>query len=102
MKVYQKLVRDKIPEIITQEGKYPETEILNDEMYFKKLCEKLIEETNEYLENYDVNELCDILEVVYALANYHGISKPILENMRKFKEEKRGAFQNKILLKTIK
>lgn len=100
-KIYNKLVRDKIPEIIEATGDLYVTEILSDEKYIEMLNLKLNEECSEYQENKNIEELADILEVIYAIANIHGISAEQLENIRVEKANKRGRFENKILLKEV-
>ncbi|MFA6859948.1 MAG: nucleoside triphosphate pyrophosphohydrolase [Clostridia bacterium] len=96
--VYNKLVRDRIPEIIRKEGKKVEIKILNNEELYSSLRDKLSEEVKEYLESGDTKELCDILEVVYSLSSLQGISKVELEKMRNDKAIKRGGFEDKIFL----
>jgi len=98
MKKYNKLVRDKIPDIIKAEGKIVETKILNDEDYRKELNRKLQEEVKEYLEDNNVEELADIVEVVYGILNSMNISIDDFEKIRKGKAEKKGAFKEKIFL----
>lgn len=98
---YNKLVRDKIPEIIETSGKKCEIQVLKDDAYLEMLEIKLDEELKEYHESHEVEELADILEVIYALANASSISKEHLEDIRKLKAEKRGAFDRKILLKSV-
>lgn len=98
---YNKLVRDKIPEIIEASGKKCETQVLNDDAYLEMLDRKLGEELKEYQENHEVEELADILEVIYALAQARSVSKEQLEEIRKAKADKRGAFEKKILLKSV-
>mgnify|MGYP001778380846 CR=1 FL=1 len=98
---YNKLVRDKIPEIIETSGKKCEIQVLKDDAYLEMLEIKLDEELKEYQESHEVEELADILEVIYALANASSISKEQLEDIRKLKAEKRGAFDRKILLKSV-
>lgn len=95
---YNKLVRDKIPDIIKKNGDTPTTHIANDEEYLEKLLQKLQEEVGEYLENNDIEELADILEVVYALAKTHGISIEELDKVRIDKLNKSGGFEEKIIL----
>ena len=56
MKIYNKLVRDRIPEIILKDNELPTTRILDDEEYIKELNRKLQEEVNEYLENDNIEE----------------------------------------------
>lgn len=101
-KIYNKLVRDKIPEIIEADGKTCTTEILSDEQYIKMLDEKLNEELAEYQESKDIEELADMLEVMYAIATARGYSQEQLETIRKQKADKRGGFEKKILLLEVK
>lgn len=98
---YNRLVSDKIPEIIEASGKKCETQMLNDEAYLEMLDKKLDEELKEYQESHEVEELADILEVIYALAQARGVSKEQLEGIRKTKADKRGLFEKKILLKSV-
>jgi len=93
-----KLVRDKIPEIIKKKGAVPITHIASDEEYWKKLKEKLQEEIDEFMKDSNEEELADILEVVYALCDYKKIDKKQLEMLRKKKAEERGGFKDKIIL----
>ena len=101
MKVYNKLVRDKIPEIINADNKKAITSILNDEEYIIALNNKLQEEMKEYLEDNNVEELADIVEVIYGILNYKNISIEKFENIRKVKVEKRGTFEKRIFLKKV-
>ena len=98
---YNKLVRDKIPEIIEADGKNCEPEILSDEDYLKALDAKLDEELAEYHKDQNVEELADLLEVIYACAVARGYSKEELEMTRIRKAEKRGGFKKKLLLNTV-
>lgn len=98
MPVYNKLVRDLIPQIIAASGKKFDTKILDDNIYLEMLNQKLKEELNEYYENQDINELADLLEVIYAIAKAKGISEDGLEGIRKRKHEERGGFEQKIFL----
>lgn len=99
--IYNKLVRDNIPQIIEQSGKSFTTEILSDEQYIKMLDEKLTEELAEYQKSKDVEELADILEVIFAISEVKGIKVEELEQIRKQKANKCGGFRNKILLKEV-
>ncbi|MFP4687816.1 MAG: phosphoribosyl-ATP pyrophosphohydrolase [bacterium] len=101
-KSYNKLVRDRIPGIIEQAGKEYEIEELDDSEYGKYLQRKLTEEMKEYLNSGKVEELADILEVIRAILTREGMTFEELEEMRRQKKEKRGAFQNKILLKEVR
>ena len=101
VKVYNKLVRDKIPEIITAQGKKCSVEILEDSEYLKMIDKKLSEELNEYYEDGSIEELADLLEVVYAATVARGYTIEELESARKEKAEKRGGFSKKLLLKEV-
>ncbi len=100
-KVYNKLVRDKIPEIIERNNQKVDYTILTDLEYIIELDKKLNEEIAEYQEDKDIGELADVLEVIYAICMARGISEEELLEVRSKKAEKHGAFQNKIFLKTV-
>ena len=98
---YNKLVRDKIPEIIEETGKTCETEILSDEEYLQMLDKKLDEELAEYHKDHNIEELADLLEVLYAAAKARGYCIEELELVRGEKQKARGGFDKKILLKSV-
>ena len=98
---YNKLVRDRIPEIIEKDGKTCETEVLSDKDYLAMLDAKLDEELADYHQDKNIEELADLMEVIYAVAKARGYSVEQLESVRKEKAEKRGAFKEKIFLKTV-
>ena len=99
--VYNKLVRDKIPEIIEVLGKACETEILSDEEYLQMLDKKLDEELAEYHQEQNIEELADLLEVLYATAKARGYSIEELEQVRVEKQKARGGFDKKISLISV-
>lgn len=104
--VYNKLVRDRIPEIIKNNGEEPITRILSDEEYRIELEKKLLEEYKEVLaantSEERIGELADILEVLRALAGLENKSLEEIIELANKKAEKRGAFKDKIFLeKTI-
>ena len=99
--IYNKLVRDKIPEIIEESGKTCEIEILSDEGYLQMLDKKLDEELAEYHQEQNIEELADLLEVLYATAKARGYSIEELEHVRIEKQKARGGFDKKILLKSV-
>lgn len=99
---YNKLVRDRIPEIIAADGKTCKTEVLSDEEYLKMVDTKLDEELAEYYKDQNIEELADLMEVIYAAAAARGYSIEQLEQVRTQKAEKRGGFQKKILLVEVK
>ena len=95
---YNKLVRDRIPEIIEASGKTCKTMILDDVEYLHMLDAKLDEELAEYHKDQNIDELADLLEVIYAAAIARGYTIEELERAREQKAQRRGAFLNKILL----
>jgi predicted house-cleaning noncanonical NTP pyrophosphatase (MazG superfamily) len=101
IKQYTKLVRDRIPEIIEASGKNCVTEILSDADYLKMLDAKLDEELAEYHKDQTVEELADLLEVIFAAATARGCELEQLEHIRREKARKRGTFEKKILLKKV-
>ena len=101
MKLINKLVRDNIPDICKENGQIPETRILNDSEYSSELRRKLQEEVQEYLLSSDIEELADILEVVEALAKDHGTSIDEVIGIKQKKQDKNGAFEQKIFLFSV-
>ena len=100
-KNYTKLVRDRIPAIIEASGATCEIEILNHTDYLARLDEKLDEELAEYHKDQNIEELADLLEVLYACAKARGYSAAELEAARAEKAAKRGGFEGRILLKSV-
>ncbi len=100
MKVYNKLVRDKIPQIIAEKNQSCKTRILNDEEYLNELNRKLQEEVCEYLQSGEVEEIADIEEVLRAILDAKNFDYDEFEKLRLKKVEKRGAFKKKIFLES--
>ncbi len=103
-KNFNKLVRDKIPELLDKNGGETEIEILDNEKYIECLLEKLKEECEEVIsadsrENL-TEELADLLEVINAIAKTNDIDFDKIEKIRLDKKEKRGGFDSKIFLKS--
>lgn len=101
VKTYNKLVRDRIPEIIESSGKSCTTEILSDEEYLCMLDTKLDEELAEYHKDQNIEELADLLEVIRAAMIARGYTIEDLERVRAEKAAKRGGFEKRILLKEV-
>ena len=99
--IYNKLVRYKIPDIIEASGNTCETEILSVEAYLQMLDKKLDEELAEYHQEQNIEELADLLEVLYATAKARVYSIEELEQVRVEKQKARGGFDKKILLKSV-
>jgi len=105
MPYHDKLVRDRIPDIIKDAGKRFTTSVLEESDYLAQLDRKLEEELAEYLASKDVpsqiEELVDILEVVYAIAEAKGITVEEFEAIRYKKSEKKGSFKDRVFLKWV-
>lgn len=99
--IHNKLVRDKIPEIITSAGKQAVTRVLSNEEYLTELDRKLNEECTEYQSDKSIEEMADMLEVLYAIAAARGYSVEELERVREAKAEKRGGFSDRIFLEKV-
>jgi predicted house-cleaning noncanonical NTP pyrophosphatase (MazG superfamily) len=95
----EKLVRDRIPEIIRAAGGRPETRVADPAEHVSRLRAKLVEEGGEYIASGDPEELADVLEVVHALAAAHGISPAELERLRSAKAAERGGFGKRLVLR---
>lgn len=95
---YEKAVRDKIPQIIEASGKNCNVKKLDDSEFLIQLEKKLLEELNEYQESKDIEELADILEVIYRISSLNGTTPEQLEKIRKEKASNRGAFEKNLFL----
>jgi len=102
MKKYDKLIRDKIPEIIREDGKDLEIDVMDDQEYKEYLKYKLLEEAEEYVESDEIEELADVLEVIKSIVEHEGIEFERIEEIRRKKAEKRGGFKEKIKLLKVK
>jgi predicted house-cleaning noncanonical NTP pyrophosphatase (MazG superfamily) len=101
VRVYNKLVRDRIPEIIAAEGKSCSTMTLGVDEYIVMLDAKIDEELQEYHESASLEELADLVEVIHAVVKARGWSLAELERVRAEKAAERGAFAQRLLLKEV-
>lgn len=101
MKVHNKLVRDKIPEIIEASGRKAVRHILSEEEYIAALETKLSEEVAEYQADKNLEEMADVLEVLLAICVARGYTLEELEAMRAKKANERGGFAEKIFLEYV-
>ncbi len=97
-KAYNKLVRDKVPEIITAEGKKTIIRIADTEEFNLLLKDKLLEEVDEFINSDNPQELADILEVIIAIGGTFGLSFKDLSEMAEEKEKSRGGFKERTVL----
>ena len=97
--VFNKLVRDKIPEIINlNDGQKCNYKILNDKEYLQELDKKIFEEAEEFIEEHSIEELADLMEVIHAIMKVKNISMEDVEEARKTKNMEKGNFSKKIYL----
>ena len=99
--IHEKLVRDRIPEIIQGSGKACSTRILTQDEYVAALDAKLQEELNECQADKSMEELADLLEVMMAVAEARGHTFAEVEAIRQQKAEKRGGFRERIWLESV-
>lgn len=98
---YNKLVRDKIPEKIRRNGENPVVRVLNNKEYKEQLDIKLKEELEEYYKDDNVDELADLIEVVYAILDFKEVSLEEFEEIRTNKNDKRGRFTKRFFLEDV-
>lgn len=98
-KIFNKLIRDNVVEIIKKHNATPKVRIMNDDEYIQALRDKLYEEINEFFaSDNDINELADVKEVFNALCLAKGHTLKDVEKARVDKAKKRGGFEKKIFL----
>jgi len=99
--IYNKLIRDRIPEIIEQDNRKYAVAIIPPAEFDMALREKLVEEAQEAIKADDANlitELADIQEIILALMKLHRIDAVELETVRVHRQQKRGGFENRLKL----
>lgn len=99
MKVYDKLVRDRIPEIIEASGNKCEIAVVSDEVALEYLYKKLNEEVGELLEDKNLDEIADCLEVLFAIGAKYGYSEDDVLGRRNEKKLERGGFEDNLILR---
>ena len=99
---YNKLVRDKIPEEInSMEGRKAKFRIMDDNEYIKELNRKLLEESNEFVEENDIEELADVMEVMESIMKIKNIQWEDVKKIQEKKKNKKGSFNRKIYLEYV-
>ncbi len=101
MRIYNKLVRSKIPQAILDQHEIPVTRILQDDEYKRELYKKLNEEVNEFIIDDNAEELCDILEVYLAILEVKNVTFADINKLRMEKAEVKGTFVDKIFLERV-
>jgi len=99
---YNKLVRDKIVDIVRADGKVPNYRIADDDEFEIYLKEKLLEEAGEFFESPSTLEMADIFEVLGAMIDFYGLDHYVVETEQTNKRWERGGFTKKIILEEVK
>jgi predicted house-cleaning noncanonical NTP pyrophosphatase (MazG superfamily) len=107
IKKYNKLIRDRILEIIERAGKKPYWRVLNNKEYLKEVKKKILEEAKELVKakkrKVVIDEIIDIQELIDVLALRIGLTKSQIRKQQKIKNRKRGGFKKQLfLIKTEK
>lgn len=104
-KIYNKLIRDRIPEIIIADDCQPKTRVLKKSEMFVELKKKVLEEAEELVDvekkSDVINELADILELIDAIAENKKIDPKLLKKEQKVKRQKRGGFEKRLYLEYV-
>ena len=103
-KIYNKLVRDGIPEIIKENGGEVICHVLSDREFEEALNNKLFEEAKEVVEatgRERIEELADIYELIRTIAELHDSSMEYVARLANKKKKERGAFEEKIFLEKV-
>ncbi|WP_436923761.1 nucleoside triphosphate pyrophosphohydrolase [Halosimplex amylolyticum] len=99
---YDKLVRDEIPRIIRENGEEPVFREASCEEYLERLHEKLDEEVAEFHDDPSAGELADVLAVIDALGECHGLEDEEVERVRREKADERGEFDDGVVLEAVR
>jgi predicted house-cleaning noncanonical NTP pyrophosphatase (MazG superfamily) len=94
----EKLVRDKVPDLLQKSGKKCTVRIVKGPEYIQKLKEKLKQEVDDFIADEAIEELADIIEIVSVLCKSKGVAFEQLEEFRKFKAAERGSYEGGIVL----
>lgn len=105
-RVCNKLIRDKVPNFIRAKGQIGEIIHLDDKQYPLELARKLSEETKEVVETFNdpehlTEEICDLLEIIDAIINFHHLNKERILQLQKKKKETNGEFRQRLFLVSV-
>ncbi|MDK2808154.1 MAG: hypothetical protein PWP24_889 [Clostridiales bacterium] len=101
LKKYNKLVRDRIPEVIEKDGHKAKFKTLSEKAYLEALDKKLMEEVKEYQADKSIEEMADVLEVLYAICKARGYTLDEVEAKRQEKHIERGGFEKRLFLEYV-
>ncbi|WP_321112667.1 nucleoside triphosphate pyrophosphohydrolase [Halorussus salinisoli] len=101
MTEFDKLVRDRIPDIVRENDETPVTHVADGAEYRERLREKLCEEADEFRESGDPEELADVLEVLAAIRDAEDVERAELKRLREEKADERGRFDDGVVLERV-
>jgi predicted house-cleaning noncanonical NTP pyrophosphatase (MazG superfamily) len=101
MREYDKLVRDRIPDVVRENDETPVAHTVEGEAYRERLRAKLVEEATEFRDDPTVEELGDVLDVVAAIREAEPIDEHELQLKRRAKQEERGGFEDGVVLDRV-
>jgi predicted house-cleaning noncanonical NTP pyrophosphatase (MazG superfamily) len=102
MAIFHKLVRDRIARMIEKQGKKAVVHVATEEEYYYELKTKLLEEAHEYIKSGEIEELADLLQVIYTICEYKNFPREMLEDLRRKKNTEKGKFIERIILDEVK
>ena len=97
-RIYNKLVRDNIPQLIKESGRDCSSRILNEKEYYDALLDKIVEEIEEYRISGNEEELADVFEVLDCLVQLKEYEPMHIDYLQLIRREKRGSFKDRVLL----
>lgn len=100
-RTYNKLVRDKMPELIRESGRTFTSRLLENEEYFQALIDKVIEEMDDYRQSGNEEELADVYEALDCLMRYKNYEPLHMDYLKLMRREARGSFEKRILLEDV-
>lgn len=98
---YNKLVRDKIPQLIEESGRKQTSRVLNEDEYFNALIDKIVEEIEEFRASGNEEEIADVYEALDCLVKFKEYEPMHIDYIRLIKREARGSFLDRILLEEV-
>ena len=97
----QKLVRDRIPDIIRKEGNVPLTRRAEAEEAKSLVIAKMYEEVGEFADEPSLEEAADVYHVFMAMIRVHGMTYDQVIKAAVEKANQKGRFHDLIVLEGV-
>lgn len=108
-KIYNKLIRDNIPDFMKEEGLIFKVERVSNQEVVPYVINKFLEELEEVIdemieceEDSLLEELSDLISVIFKIGSLYGIEKDAILDSEALKTDFSGGFENNIILKYVK